>query len=283
MGIPRKVAVEDRAVDAAQREVERERAAVGEVGDQRAEDAQRAERDDEGLDAAAGDRQAVGGAGQQARAEHQRRCRAARSPTPARGCRRGARSSAGSSRPARKAAIEPTERSMPPPMMTKVPPTAMMPMKAERVSTLNRLVGVRNAGCISEPTTTSSSRPASGVSCCHGTRRRRARQLGRDGDSGVDTGALLGRWGRVAPQPGRVGHDGLLVEVRRPSRVPVMAPSCMTTTRWARPSISGSSLEISTTATPLRQQLADVEVDLPLGADVDAAGRLVEDDDVAAR
>jgi hypothetical protein len=33
-------------------------------------------------------------------------------------------------RPAMKAAIEPTDRSMPPDVMTKVMPTAMMPMKA---------------------------------------------------------------------------------------------------------------------------------------------------------
>ncbi len=38
--------------------------------------------------------------------------------------------------PAMKAAIEPTERSSPPAVMTKVIPTAMMPMKAERESTL---------------------------------------------------------------------------------------------------------------------------------------------------
>ena len=37
---------------------------------------------------------------------------------------------------ATKAAIEPTERSMPPAVMTNVMPTAMMPMKADRASTL---------------------------------------------------------------------------------------------------------------------------------------------------
>ncbi len=38
--------------------------------------------------------------------------------------------------PATKAAIEPTERSIPPAVMTKVMPTAMMPIKADRASTL---------------------------------------------------------------------------------------------------------------------------------------------------
>ena len=37
--------------------------------------------------------------------------------------------------PAISAAMEPTDRSMPPEMMTKHMPTAMMPMKAVRVST----------------------------------------------------------------------------------------------------------------------------------------------------
>ena len=41
--------------------------------------------------------------------------------------------------PAISAAIEPTERSMPPEMMTKHMPTAMMPMKAVRVSTFMAL------------------------------------------------------------------------------------------------------------------------------------------------
>ena len=38
--------------------------------------------------------------------------------------------------PATKAAIDPTDRSSPPAVMTKVMPIAMMPMKADRASTL---------------------------------------------------------------------------------------------------------------------------------------------------
>ncbi len=41
--------------------------------------------------------------------------------------------------PATKAAIDPTDRSSPPAVMTKVMPTAMMPMKADRAATLVRL------------------------------------------------------------------------------------------------------------------------------------------------
>ena len=42
--------------------------------------------------------------------------------------------------PAITAAIEPTDRSSPPAVMTKVAPMAMMPMKDERASTLVRLL-----------------------------------------------------------------------------------------------------------------------------------------------
>ena len=42
--------------------------------------------------------------------------------------------------PAITAAIEPTDRSSPPAVMTKVAPMAMMPMNDERASTLVRLL-----------------------------------------------------------------------------------------------------------------------------------------------
>ena len=56
-----------------------------------------------------------------------------------------------------------------------------------------------------------------------------------------------------------------------------MWPSRITSTRSQMPMISGSSLEITTTPMPSLRQLVDDAVDLRLGADVDAAGRLVED------
>ena len=54
--------------------------------------------------------------------------------------------------PVTKAVIEPTDRSSPPEEMTKVAPTAMMAMKAERVTTLVTLVADRKSGLISTPT-----------------------------------------------------------------------------------------------------------------------------------
>ncbi len=53
--------------------------------------------------------------------------------------------------PAIQAAIEPTERSMPPAMMTSVAPTAMIPINAVRVKTLVRLATERNVGLMAAP------------------------------------------------------------------------------------------------------------------------------------
>ena len=52
----------------------------------------------------------------------------------------------------------------------------------------------------------------------------------------------------------------------------------MTSTRSLMPSTSGSSLEIIRIATPVGRELAHQAMDLGLGADVDAARRLVEDE-----
>ena len=64
--------------------------------------------------------------------------------------------------PAISAAIEPTDRSMPPEMMTKVMPTAMMPMKAVRVSTFRTLSAVAKSGLSAQPAMHSRTRPSSG-------------------------------------------------------------------------------------------------------------------------
>ena len=64
--------------------------------------------------------------------------------------------------PAIKAAIEPTERSMPPAIITKVAPMAMMPINDERVRTLKMFVGDKNAGLRSAPTMTSARSARSG-------------------------------------------------------------------------------------------------------------------------
>ena len=57
-----------------------------------------------------------------------------------------------------------------------------------------------------------------------------------------------------------------------------MRPSAMTRMRSASPISSGISDEIRMTPMPLGRELVDQPIDLRLGADVDAAGRLVEDE-----
>src|SRR5438270_11175637 len=64
--------------------------------------------------------------------------------------------------PAISAAIEPTDRSMPPLMMTKHMPTAMIPMKAVRVSTFIALSQVAKSPLSSVPAMHSSTSPTSG-------------------------------------------------------------------------------------------------------------------------
>src|SRR6478752_1170020 len=68
--------------------------------------------------------------------------------------------------PAISAAIEPTDRSMPPEMITKHMPTAMMPMKAVRVSTFIALSRVAQSPFSSVPAMHSSTRPMTGPSPC---------------------------------------------------------------------------------------------------------------------
>ena len=59
---------------------------------------------------------------------------------------------------------------------------------------------------------------------------------------------------------------------------PIWRRSRITTMRWANRSTSSSSEEMKTTASPSRGELGDLALDVGLRADVDAAGRLVEDE-----
>ena len=64
--------------------------------------------------------------------------------------------------PAMNAAIEPTDRSMPPDVMTKVAPIAMMPMNEARATILARLLIVRKWSLRKAPSTISSASARSG-------------------------------------------------------------------------------------------------------------------------
>src|SRR5690606_16877878 len=183
--------------------------------------------------------------------------------------------------PARNAAIDPTERSMPPEMITNVAPMAMIPMNAERVRTLKMFVGVRNDGWIREPMTTSRTRPSSGVSCCHGTDPSLSRQVGTGATSDTDMSSvhLPLRDVAVVAQAGGVGHHRLLVQVvagEDPRHH--AAPHDRHTVR--EPEDLGELAGDQHDRDAALEELGDVEVDLPLGAHVDPAGGLVEDHDV---
>ena len=69
----------------------------------------------------------------------------------------------------------------------------------------------------------------------------------------------------------------LLALRRRPASSPTVRPSAITTMRSASASTSGRSDETTSSATPLSASAAQQAVDLGAGADVDAARRLVDD------
>jgi hypothetical protein len=76
--------------------------------------------------------------------------------------------------PAMSAAIEPTDRSIPPEMMTKHMPTAMMPMKAVRVRTFNALSAVAKSALSAVPARHSSISPTTGPKPCRRSQDRPA-------------------------------------------------------------------------------------------------------------
>src|SRR6056297_6026 len=172
--------------------------------------------------------------------------------------------------PARNAAMEPTERSIPPAMITNVEPTAMMPMNALRVSTLKMFVDDRNAGFISEPTITSATRPRSGVSVCQGIRR-----LGRA--VAVASGGVVMKVPLLL-ESGRVLHDLVLVDV-----VAVQDPGDPPRAHHDDAVAEADDLRQLAADHDHRDaalgELMDEEVDLALRADVDAARGLVQDQD----
>ena len=89
--------------------------------------------------------------------------------------------------PAVKAAIEPTERSRPPEVMTKVAPTAMMPMKEARATMLEMLLMVRKLPLSHVPRMASSSSATIGPR----TPSRKRGRATRTGGCGSDTVVVM--------------------------------------------------------------------------------------------
>ena len=170
--------------------------------------------------------------------------------------RRGWRCRSTNSTPS-SAIIEPTDSSMPPVMMTKAWPIANRPNRPIRLAVLARLIGDRKRGLMNghdAPTTRiSRSRPRSFFSM---TSRPPPRCRSR------------------CPTASRSTFSSLNSSR---SRKPAIRPSCITAMRSLTPITSSMSLEIISTATPASASAAHQPVDLGLGADVDAARRLVED------
>ncbi len=92
----------------------------------------------------------------------------------------------------------------------------------------------------------------------------------------------LGRWRRrrhaaLDARPNDAARIASSV-MSSPESSATTRPPRMTITRWASPSTSSISLEISRIATPLAARSDDQLVDVALRPDVDAAGRLVGDE-----
>ena len=167
-----------------------------------------------------------------------------------------------------RATIAPTDRSMPPQVMTKVMPTVTTPMTEAWVRTSWRLRVSRNSsGLVMPPTTISAASTPSRERVRTSARAPMARQ-----PAGRPAAGDLGRCRRGAaraasccgpvrrPQmPAASWHVGLPSITRSSTRcssssragaVWTTRPSRSTSTRSARPSTSGTSLETSRTARP---------------------------------
>ena len=142
---------------------------------------------------------------------------------------------------------------MPPVMMTKPWPMAKRPNRPTRFAVLARLIGERNRGLID-------------------------RHDGADHEDQDQEPEVLLLHRRPLRRAPTASSSTRCSENSSRSRMPLIAPSCMTAMRSLTPITSSMSLEIIRTATPASASAAQHVVDLALGADVDAARRLVEDD-----
>ncbi len=194
----------------------------------------------------------------------------------------------------------PTDRSMPPPMITKVIPMLTTPMTAasrRMVSTLSsRGEPVAGGRRCRRCTGAAARRPGRG---CGPARRGPARDRpARRSAPGPPPAVDAVRPGAVAPAGDGVARAAARLGWSRCGRscgVPSMTrsrtrgsssasaaaswttrPRRTTSTRSARPRTSGISLETTTHGDAAVGQGADQRVDLRAGADVDAAGGLVQ-------
>src|SRR5258706_13098235 len=165
------------------------------------------------------------------------------------------------------ASTDPTERSMPPEMITNVMPTATMALMAVCSSTFSRFETVRKCGVAAHRIRQSAIRPAKVPSCrldCTCRRRELTSQPRRsrgNPESGVQHGGL----GGVCPREFRLhcacAHDQHAI---------------------AHPEYLGQIGGDHDHARPLLDEPVHKKVDVLPRRDVDSARRLVEDEDVGA-
>ena len=170
-----------------------------------------------------------------------------------------------------RATIAPTDRSMPPLVMTKVMPTVTTPMTEAWVRTSWRLRVSRNSsGLVMPPTTTRAARTPSSERVRTSARATRCASRVLTGrralvGAGAVAGTRAASW-RALRRPAVLRHGaGCVMTVGLPSitrsstrcssssragAVCTTRPSRSTSTRSARPSTSGTSLETSSTARP---------------------------------
>src|SRR5438067_4791477 len=172
--------------------------------------------------------------------------------------------------PAISAAIEPTDRSMPPDTTTKVMPTAMMPMKAVRVSTFIRLSRVAKSGFSALPRMHSMTSAMTGPAPFRRASGERAGRTGAVPAAGSETGvSVVG--------VGCMGNDVFFTElVLAEHGLQAAAVQHRDAVRQADQFDQLGRNDDHRAA--LTRQAMDQRIDVAPGAHVHAAGRLVQHD-----
>ena len=130
-------------------------------------------------------------------------------------------------------AIDWSDRSMPPSMMTKVTPVARMNRTAVSLASCSRVEGSRNTGSITPTTVTRMTRVASGSHC----RSLSTFSPLRDESIGIYTMCpMRSTWRGLWPGAASVRC--------------VISPSRITSSVWLRPIVSSSVSEVRMTASP---------------------------------
>ena len=184
-----------------------------------------------------------------------------------------------------KATTEPGERSMPPVTITKVSPTATMPISEVASRIESRLAVVRNGGVVSGEIDRRwrRRRPRSSARSAASRSRRALRD--RPVAGAVCSGAVHDGSDRLDVGRSAKAASAMMRSWLKSARAtsPASRPVRITRMRSQRPSSSSMSEETMRIAPPPAGEIADEAIDLDLGADIDPARRLVEQEDARPR